>query len=295
MKNINRIFLFGDSLVEGQGTYDYIDKTGNQLEPDNLSGIQLSLWRKKNSWNKFFKEKTNCEIKNFARQGANNYEQFFELNRLIPKLKKTDLVVFGLTSKLRESGFSTQYAFTQYDSDGSLLNFNNPLNKQIAWEKNLLEIEQYCTEIDGHAEYSTIFEKKFTKKYVEDFFVSVYNPVVYETLAQANYMFYQNWFKENKLNIIFIDLFEPYVDPIYLNEFFRIDTDIYITHKKNSMIDYLMEYERNSSEEFENGIWEMGYKRPDLENKLYHPNQHGYKLYVDYLFNSFLYKKFKFK
>ena len=34
MKTINRIFLFGDSWIEGQGTYATIGEKGHLIEPE---------------------------------------------------------------------------------------------------------------------------------------------------------------------------------------------------------------------------------------------------------------------
>lgn len=41
-------------------------------------------------------------------------------------------------------------------------------------------------------------------------------------------------------------------------------------------------------------IWEWGQKRPDLSGSICHANQHGYKIFIDYLFDNFLDKKYEF-
>lgn len=291
MKKINRIFLFGDSFVEGQGTYDRITREGNFLEPDGYELDALSNWRKENSWNKFIKEKTNCEVINEARQGSDNYSQFSMLNTLIKDLTPNDLVLFGFTSKLRDTGYSIQYAFTQNHGGETILHGHNPLGGQIAWEKSLLFKDKYCTELDGHSQYKNDFEKQFTKQYVEDFFTTIYNPQVYETIAQSNYLFYQNWFKEKGLNILFFDLFEKYIDEDFVQDGFNVDTEMYISYKSKSLTDVLYEYEDKNVKEGDVGVWEWGYYKPELTM---HANQHGYKVFIDYLFDNFLNKKYEF-
>lgn len=294
MKTINRIFLFGDSFVEGQGTYESITNRGEFLEPNGLHGDLLSNWRKENSWNKFIKDRTKCTVINFGRQGSDNYSQYHHLNSIIETLTSNDLVIFGFTSKLRDSGFAVKYAFTQDNTHNNFLDRDNPLGKQIAWEKNLLDIERYCTDLDGHAHYKNEFEKEFTKEYVEEFFTTIYNPQMYETIAQSNYLFYQNWFKKKNLNIVFFDIFEKYIDEKYISELYNVDTDMYISFKSKSLTDVLTEYEIKNVKEGDVGVWEWGYKRPDLNGKIYHANQYGYKIFVDYLFDNFLDKKYEF-
>lgn len=297
--NINRIFLFGDSFVEGQGTYQSISEDGEFIEPNLPFGDgpnTIREWRRNNSWNKFIKDITGgCNVVNEAIQGSDNYTQFSILNKWLPKLTKNDLVIFGFTSKLRDSGFSVKYGFTQLSDGGySLLHTDNPLGKQVAWEKNLIEIERYCTDMDGHAMYKDDIEKKFTKEYVEDFFATIYNQQVYETVAQANYLFYQNWFKQNGLNICFFDIFEKYIDENYILDGYEsnIDKDVYVSYKSKSLTDVLYEYEDKNVKEGDVGVWEWGYYKPELTM---HANQHGYKVFIDYLFDNFLNKKYEFQ
>lgn len=291
MKKINRIFLFGDSFVEGQGVYEWVDNMGNFIEP-NLPINDISEWRKENSWNKFIKEKTNCEVINNAKQGSDNYSQFVDLNKLITKLKPTDLVLFGFTSKLRDSGFSINYAFTQDYHGDPLLHQHNPLRNQIAWEKSLLYLDKYCTDLDGHSHYIDEFEKEFTKEYVEQFFSSVLDEQVFETIAQSNYLFYQNWIKKKGLNVIFFDIFEKYIDEKFVKPSFNVDTEIYISYKSKSLTDVLYEYEDKHIKETDKvSLWEWGQYKP---KQTIHANQHGYKVFIDYLFDNFINKKYEF-
>jgi len=295
MKNINRIFLFGDSFVEGQGTYESIDSQGNYLEPHGLHGEHLSQWRKENSWNKIIKEKTGCEVVNYARQGSDNYSQYWPLNKTLQEVKPTDLIIFGFTSKLRDSGFAVNYGFTQNHGKGkSLLHQDNPLSKQIAWEKNLLYIEKYCTDLDGHAQYLNEKEKRFTIDFAEDIITKIYNPQMYETIAQINYSFYEKWCKQNNINILFFDIFEKYLDENYINENYEIDKDVYISYQSKSLTDVLTEYEIKNIKKGDRSIWEWGQYRPDIGGKTLHANQYGYEIFIDYLFDNFLDKQYDF-
>jgi hypothetical protein len=295
MKNINRIFLFGDSFVEGQGIYESIDKNNNFLEPDNLHGEELRKWRQENSWNKFIKERTDCEVINYARQGSDNYAQFGQLNWTLRNVKPTDLIIFGFTSKMRDSGFAVNYGFTQTQgNDGVLLHPKNPLAQQIAWEKNLLYSDRYCTDLSGHAQYMSENEKKITIEFAEDIITKIYNPQLYETIAQINYAFYQKWCKENNVNILFFDIFEKYIDEEYVGSEYEVDSDMYISYQSKSLTDVLTEYEIKNIKEGDRSIWEWGYYRPDLTGKTLHANQYGYKIFADYLFDNFLDKRYDF-
>ena len=295
MKNINRIFLFGDSFVEGQGTYESIDNEGNYLEPDGMHGEELSQWRKDNSWNKIIKDRTGCEIVNYGRQGSDNYSQYWPLNKTLKNIKPDDLVIFGFTSKLRDSGFAVDYGFMQNHGQGnSILHRENPLSKQIAWEKNLLYIEKFCTELDGHAQYLSDDEKEFTIEFAEDILTKIYNPQMYETIAQINYSFYEKWCKRNNINIIFFDIFEKYIDETYIQPEYDVDKNIYISYESKSLTDVLTEYEIKNIKKGDRSIWEWGQYRPDLTGKTLHANQYGYKIFIDYLFDNFLDKQYEF-
>jgi hypothetical protein len=292
MIKIDRIFLFGDSFVEGQGTYESVSDRGEYLEAD-LPFKEIGNWRKQNSWNKFIEERTRCQVFNNAKQGSDNYGQFSQLNVLLETLTPNDLVIFGFTSKLRDSGVSIQYAFNQIHDNKSLLHRENPLGKQIAWQKNLLEIEKYNTNLDGHVQYKNEYEKKFTKEYVEEFFTTILDEQVYETIAQSNYIFYQNWFKKKGLNIIFFDIFEKYIDENFTKPGFNVDNDMYISYESKSLTDVLYEYEDKKIKESDKfRIWEWGMYKP---LQVIHANQHGYKIFVDYLFENFLDKRYEFK
>ena len=298
MKKINRIFLFGDSFIEGQGTYEGISDRGEFLEPllphGNGAGT-LSEWRKNNSWNKFVKENTNCKVINFAEQGSSNYNQFRELNLIFNTLTDTDLVLFGFTSKLRDKE-SHNYCFN-LDYKNNLLSKNNPLKGTMAWERISLEQTNFKTNYYSKDDNRFIdeFEYDFTKKFVEKFFTSIYDDYIYEYSAQINYLFYQEKFKEQKLNIIFFDLFEPYVSKKYIKPGYTIDKSIYTNYYGVNMHQWLVEYEKKYIKENEISVWECGHRRPDLVGKIYHPNQHGYKLYIDYLFKEILSKQYNFE
>lgn len=293
MKTINRIFLFGDSFVEGQGTYETIAENGEFLEP-NLPIEELRIWRKNNSWNKFIKDRTGCEVLNYGTQGSDNYLQFKYLNDVLLNVNKHDLIIFGFTSKLRDSR-CVNFAFNHSNLGSSILHKHNPLGNQIAWEKRLVEIDKFCTDLQGHAFYNNEEEKKFTKEFVEDFFVSIYNQQVYESIAQTNYLFYQNWCKKYNVNILFFDIFEKYIDENFVKNTYEVDTNVYISYKSKSFCDILTEYEIKNVKENDIGIWEWNYKRPDLNNTVIHANQHGYKVFVDYMFDNYLDTHYRFK
>jgi hypothetical protein len=61
------------------------------------------------------------------------------------------------------------------------------------------------------------------------------------------------------------------------------------------MNDFLIEYEINNVKNNQTSVWEHGFRRPDLNSVIYHPNHHGYKIYVDYLFDKVIPQQYKFK
>jgi hypothetical protein len=301
MIGINRIFLFGDSWIEGQGTYQFINSNNQLIEPhfENDNNLEkISRWRKENSWNKFVGEKTKCEVRNFARHGSDNYYQYSKLNSIINLLTKNDLVIFGFTSKLRDRS-SIQYAYNIVSNniyDSKLLSRTNPLNGYVAWEKISMEFCNYGYR-DENIDVFTFTkpnEREFTERFIKDYFTSLHNDYAYEHIAQMNYYFYQERFKSLGLNIVFFDLFEEYVNPSYVSPNLNIDNDIYINYSKKTMNRYLIDYEINNITKNDISIWECGHRRPDLNGKIYHPNQHGYEIYVNYLFDKILSKKYKF-
>lgn len=294
---INRIFLFGDSWIEGQGTFDFIETIHNPnqaitthefREPD-LTFQQIGEWRKKNSWEKFLKKYTDAEIINYATQGSNNYQQYYHLNSVLKELKPTDLCLFGFTSKYRDTYPQINYAYQ--DIDTSPISRNNPLRSPIAYEK-----EQVGKDIfKGDTAYNSKIEETFTKQHLQDFFVQVFDERVYENLAQANYLFYQNWIKANgfKNNVLFFDIFEKYIDENYINEYYDVDETMYITYKKANMNELLREYERNTiTETSPHSIWE--YYDAKFPKNILHPNQLGYEHLVDWLWETVLSIRYKF-
>jgi len=297
MKTINRIFLFGDSWIEGQGSYELIED-GHYREPPFNTEDHTNLlrkWRRDTAWNIPLKELTGCEMINYGVQGSDNYSQFGELTNVIPTLTDSDLVVIGFTSKLRDSN-SLNYYWKLHNSN-SLLSQHNPLRSHISWEKKSVKVANFglTDESKPRISFSTKNELEFTEKFIEDYLVSLYNDIVYEHIAQCNYYFLQERFKSLGLNLVCFDLFEPYVDKTFVSENLNIDKNVYITFGEKSMNDFLIEYETKHIKENDTPIWENGDRRPDLKGLgIGHPNQHGYKLIIDYIFNDILSKQYKF-
>ena len=292
MKTINRIFLFGDSWVEGQGTYEFIRNDGIMQEPI-IPFEEIREWRKENSWNKFIKKYTNSQIINFATQGSSNYSQFKELNNQLNDFNSNDLILFGFTSKLRDrEAFS--YTF-DVDYDSKLIHEKNPIRGINSWEKISSEFYNFgFNESNEQMKFKDSNERKFTQNFIQDYFSMIYEDYPFEYIAQVNYLFYQQFCKIKNINIIFFDLFEQYINPKYTKETFYVDKDVYINFDDKTMNDYLIDYEINNIKQDELSLWESSKRRPDLEGNIYHPNQHGYEIYVDYLFTKILPKKYKF-
>jgi hypothetical protein len=304
MNKIKRIFLFGDSWIEGQGTFETMtinnvgpNNTHIEVTEPNLSQDELRIWRRKNSWEKAFKKLIpNVEIINYGIQGCNNYLQLNYLNQTYTTdFNKSDLILFGFTSKYRDYPYQIRNAYQQLSLDNGkqiLLHEQNPLNYIFSFAKSELPFEKFR---NGLNSYKNDFERKFTEKYKEDFFTQVFDEVVFEKLAQANYLFYQNWFKESGFgnNILFFDIFEKYIDESYVNDLFDMDSNMYVTYKGKTLFEELKDYELNSwPKDLEYSIWE----RPADRHPQFplHPNQYGYEYLVNWFWDNYLSKRYKF-
>ena len=324
MKNINRVFLLGDSWIEGQGTYEKIEGR-NALEPNLPFGDgsgTIREWRKNNSWNKFFKKEYGINVINLGAQGANNTQMWGFLNHILLDYKETDLILCGFTSKYRDTAIShgyherpqqwnthvPPYKRINNDYNRSLLHNENPLiNGQLTFERiqiiehwlnknNQDEILMSKAEYYKNEEVSEN-EKKFSKEFIRDFFVEVFDERTHENIAQINYFFYQKYCKFHNINILFFDLFEPYINPSFVNEYYNVDKSMYITYEEKTFRDLLVDYEfENYNTADIRTIWENENTFPCLGEKLkhqkdgdrysgpiFHPNQHGYKVLFDYL------------
>jgi hypothetical protein len=174
-----------------------------------------------------------------------------------------------------------------------IIHDNNPIRNTIAYEKREINTQWSFRGVD--ATYNSDFEKDFTKTQIQEFFVKIFDERVYENIAQNNYLFYQNWFKKKGLNIIFFDLFEQYINPSYVNEWYDVDPTMYITYKKDSMHQTLLKYELETyTKDSPHTIWEYADVKFPPITEIYHPNQYGYEYYVDWLWKTYLSKQYKF-
>jgi len=304
MKNINRVFLFGDSWIEGQGTYSEIDTHGTNTElhepnipfgEDRGFGMDektISGWRKKNSWNLFFKEKyglRDSQIINYGKQGSDNYSMFEKFNNQFDSFENTDLILFGFTSKYRDSNCAIQFAFKH------LLNQMNPIINRLSFEKNAL-VGKENDDINENNQLENELpkiEKEVTKEYMRDHMISVFDETVHENVAQSNYLFYEKWCKVHDINILFFDLFEPYVDRKFVSELYEVDKTMYITYDEKSYNQRLVEYElENYKSDAKYSIWETGHTFPT--DSILHPNQHGYKVIFDDITTNHVDTKYTF-
>jgi hypothetical protein len=342
-KKINRIFLLGDSWIEGQGTYSVIHDDGILDEPslpfDNTGDGGISGWRKENSWNKFFREEygDTVDIINLGRQGADNQTSFNKLNYILSyDYQETDLILFGFTSKYRDTHIN--YSFKKenmldwradterkklgrnHNEYSFLLHEKNPLANAKDWPLSFerLQVAQQLLKKNndenvflGKEEFYesdkiSEDEKEFSRKWLQDFFVEIFDERVYENIAATNYIFYQKYCKWKGINILFFDLFEPYVNSKFTNEFYNVDTEMYINYGKKHFRDILVDYEfENYSFDAPYSVWECGHTFPSLNSNhwykkgekysglIYHPNQHGYKVIFDYLVKNHISKNYK--
>ena len=305
MKNINRVFLFGDSWIEGQGTYSEITEDFVLIEPNIPFGDDkgfgkdektISGWRKKNSWNLFFKEKyglDDSQIINYGSQGSDNYTMFEIFNKRFTSFIDTDLILFGFTSKYRDP--ARHYGFE------SVLESGNPILYGLTYEKIALFGEETDRINKEHLSELSKIEREVTEEYMRDYLISIYDESFWERIAQSNYLFYEKLCKAHGINVLFFDLFESYVDKKFVNELYEVDKTKYITYNDKSYWQKLVDYElENYRPDTKYSIWECGHtfpckfeyanegksKKLVLKNgykdsEIWHPNQHGYKVMFD--------------
>lgn len=314
MKTINRILLFGDSWIEGEGVYEKInlESGDNPLEEPELpfgdGPGTIREWRRQNGWNKFFRDKYGLkehQILNNGVQGASNYESFRYLNEALKDISPSDLVLFGFSSKYRDNDcISPAYRYA------GLLGEDNPVesNDMISYEKAQLTNNN---KEDGI--WPSMLHQKdkiskgvleFVDEFNEDYLSTVFDERVYENMAQMNYMFYQKYCKKNQINIIFFDLFESYVDKNFVRPYYEVDESMYITYGKKHYFNQLLDYEReNYTGRETHSIWERGGCFPcgvergkydiDFGSTVSHPNQHGYKVIFDDISKNHIDNKYK--
>jgi len=293
-KKIERIILFGDSFVEGQGTYDpeLLTVANPCGEPFNeQEHTKLRPWRKKNSWEKYLKKHfPDIQVLNYATQGSDNYSQYGMLNDILKKVKPTDVILFGFTSKYRDTPFTSQMGFQQVGEGGTtLLSRWNPLiSTPIAHERISVE-DKFGVDGPEH-KFDSDIEKEFTYNFLKKWLVYTFDEMIHERIAQTNYMFYEEYCKTMGINIHFFDLFEPYVTPKF-NDKLEIDTNIYLTYGDEDLHTYIDRYERENGTYRDNvSYWECSGAHPSFSNNIYHPNQHGYELWIDYMYDRWLSK-----
>ncbi len=306
-KKINRIFLLGDSWIEGQGTYSEITEDFVLIEPNIPFGDDkgfgkdektISGWRKKNSWNLFFKEKyglDDSQIINYGSQGKDNYSSFELFNKRFTSFIDTDLILFGFTSKYRDNSRAMNFGFE------TLINNNNPILSQLSFEKQAIFGEENGRINKEHLSGLSKIEREISEEYIRDHLISVFDETVHENIAQSNYLFYEKWCKAHGINILFFDLFESYVDKKFVNELYEVDKTKYITYNDKPYWQKLVDYElENYRPDAKYSIWECGHtfpckfeyakggksKKLVLKNgykdsEIWHPNQHGYKVMFD--------------
>ena len=314
MKDINRVFLFGDSWIEGEGVYEKILEGHILEEPDLPYGEgpgTIREWRQENGWNKFFRDKYGLkshQIINYGTQGASNYESFRYLNRaLLEDISSSDLILFGFSSKYRDNDCICP---AYKESPDRLLGEDNPVesNDMISYEKI-----QITNKSDDDLWPNMKHERdklskdvlEFVDEFNQDYLATVFDERVYENIAQMNYMFYQKLCKKKGINIIFFDLFESYVDKKFVNPYYDVNESIYITYGKKHYFHQLLDYERkNYTSADRYSIWQFGGVYPcgaedgnyhiPKGNSVAHPNQHGYKVMFDDISENHIDKKYKF-
>jgi hypothetical protein len=289
MKNISKIYLLGDSWIEGQGCGPEPD-----LGDSAKAHKEVREWRRETAWNKHFREKYNIldyQIVNLGSQGSDNYGMFYQLNKILKNYKDNELILFGFTSKYRDSNTSVNMAYS------NLFPMNNIINQPITFEKLQFSLENPQMFLNENPNTKHL---EFQQEFIRDFLSSVFDERTHENLAQQNYLFYQNWCKYHNVNILFFDLFESYINSYYVSELFDVDQEMYFTYNEKTCFDKLVDYElENYNPSHESTVWEENHMFPcefryknggksrekELVNRnpkaIWHPNQYGY----EYLFN----------
>lgn len=310
MKQINRIVLFGDSFIQGTGCFYKLESDGRMVNHPSVNeyhDMELKKFQNENSWSIHLKKYfPNVDIINYGKDGCSNYDQFVNFrNYFHETYKPTDLILFGFTSKYRD--FSRQFKFMWNPNHTPLLSEDNPINNNpLAWDKLNYTITGSTFAIPGY-DMSSISEseRKLSNQFILDYVSHVHNDEYLNYSAKANYVFLQNFVKFNNLNFHCFDLFENYVEG-RIGEY-EIDTSIYLNYnsdRNDSMLDYLIDYEKNNGmpdeysidkpfkvSYFEDNHSYLNNNRTDILRTM-HPNQFGYEKWIDYISSNILTKKY---
>lgn len=305
MRKINRIILFGDSFIEGVGCYHKLESDGKM----NYNKIPTENTKEKinhnnlNSWEYLKNYFPNIEVLNYGINGSSNYESFELLINFIKKdYKEDDLILLGFTSKLRD--FPRQFNFIYNQSEINLLHNENPIiNNPLAFDKyNKLN---FVTNFDDFDISMSNLEKELTNEFIISYSNHIHSNSHMKHIANTNYLFLQLFVKKYNINLICFDLFENYIQGDFK---FKVDNNIYINYnssKNNSMLNYLIEYESiyGYPEEFKSNMDycvsyfedNFTYKIEDSNFKfqVVHLNQLGYKVFIKYLCEDILLKRYK--
>lgn len=259
-----KLFTYGDSWTEGVGGNLNEEKTTEIPE-------ERTIIRHKYCWPKHLSELLNCEFQNDGVGGFCNHVIFDSIcSRLKNKIiTKDDFVVVMWSSSLRDN-----LPFFPKDNNFSLWG-KRYKNKRFLY-KYLFEKDN-----DSNFEYNRI-EKDFRDFYITDLFTDTYYDIV-----NQNYILYlQFMFKGMGIRYLFCDAFDGMISANIIegvNKTNHIDKNRYWGFKDKTFADFLINTKRSD-------VWEDGtYWTENTVGK--HPNNNGYKLIANELYNFIIKNK----
>lgn len=252
-----KLFTFGDSWTEG---------IGGNINEENTTDIleEKTKIRQKYCWPKHLSELLNVDYENYGVGGTNNQIIFNSICRCLSlkKIEKDDFVVVLWTSPLRDN-----HPFFPIDDEFHF------------WGKRYTDKKYLYDRIFSHDKGEN---QKYNelKKIYKEFYISNLMGNSYYDIVNQNYIIYlQYMFTELGIRFLFGDAFDMMISPDIFSE---IDKTSYINKKhywnfsNKTFRDILIETKRAD-------VWEDNRKFLNTPGK--HPNNNGYKLISDEIYN----------
>ena len=254
-----KLFTFGDSWTEGVGA---------NIEEENTTDIQeeKTKIRHKYCWPKHLSELLECGFQNFGKGGSSNKLIFDTIVSSVRDglVNQNDLVIIMWSSSLRDR--VPFFVDDEWHVWG--LRFKEK-NKWFEWLIN-------NTNFSKNPNYNF-----FLKNYKVFFMENLYTDYYYYIINQNYILFLQKLFEYFGIKYIFCDAFDLMIQselPKEIDKTHLINKNQYWGFSKKTLRDHIISFHPNNSK-----YWEDGKPWENIVGK--HPNQFGYKLIADELFN----------
>jgi hypothetical protein len=249
-----KLYAYGDSWTEGEGTNWAHEQTIKDRQ-------QLQLFRNEHSWVNHLAKKMGLEPVNNGWSGRANNVIFNDvINDLRnDKIKKGDFVVIMWSSTLRD-----YVPFL-------------PKGEWISWGQ--LELSILPHKFTESYQFGDDKFNTFLSNYKKFFLLELFNQNYYNIINQNYIIFLQKMLNDYGINYLMCDAFDLMVQKLS-----KEDDVTYLINKNNywgfgekSLESWMMKNHKNDP------VWEV--KTPNPMKVAQHPNDAGYKLITEELYN----------